>query len=687
MDLFIQQDVSFEKAAAGAKMPEDPNQWPQEILRQLFKQVSYMSDFSPHVVMDKVNPEMGYGFGHIEVMNQTETQLGADKSNMAAAGIRQARIPIIIKDGELAPLDLLITDDSKVCPLTESRLREAIFRPQAFDVTARTPGDQSLIGTLYPPYRQNYGFGGGGVAMNVGMGKEGMSSSKCIKCGKEKCGCFEKSASVLEAIIPMANMSDLAYFRDSLANTEVRTAYEKNAVATFDSVRTILLQQSETKLGSVQRFLKPSVSQLVRVEDGYLLKSASHKAWEPLIQQLSRGEALQKLGSKLVMAADMDGAVTMTDGATAAPEAEAGPIPGPISEFGVYCVRGSDGQEYTGYVLPRLIDVEGIQSPISFFTDGTHAAIQADILGIPADPSAAPELPGNNTPAGHGLFFNMEGPEGMEATIPMTLSGSYVAGPDQPITHSGETFDGNPVQVSRQPNIQVVMGFGDQMLVPMHWQWLPLDEAASVDLASSDGGENKQASAQRGMASVEVVSGGTDFSIRGFAVDKLASDQRSFLDLDAAMFLLAGLGVEQGYGMKKLAQASSGFEPIQVRVGRFIHPMEGRIKQAHAQAAEILRDFPSLKRQLFKEAAVLPDPEAVDTVLSIGFINPENLTTFVGYLPELETAQHKLSELLLAARLGMSDVPEGAIEKSVRSVEEVLEGLKTLAFQTPGAYN
>lgn len=666
MDLFIQPHISFEKTAAGAKLPEDPNQWPQEILRQLFKQVSFMSDFSPHVVMDKVNPEMGYGFGHVEVMNHTEAQMGTDPQNMAAAGIRQVRIPIIVKDGTLAPLDLLITDDSKVYPLTESRLRSALFRPQAFDVTARTPGDQSLIGTLYPPYRQNYGFGGGGVAMNVGMGKEG---------------------SVLEAVLPAANASDISSFKSALLHDGLGHLYEKNAAATFGALKTILETEQSTKQASVSSLLTPSVTQLVRTEDGYLLKSASHKAWQPEVRHYSRGEALQKLGSKLVMAADMNGAVTMADGAAAEEESPAPAAPmAPVTEGGMYSVQGADGQQYTGLVIPRLTDVEGTESPISLFYDGTHAAVQSDILGSPAE-GEAPPLEGTDNPAGHGLFFDMSGPEGIRATVPMTLSGSYITGPDQPMTHSGETFDGRPVHVSRQPNIQAIVGFGDQMLIPAHWQWLPLDQAASVDLASSDEDVSKQASAQRTFASVEVVSGGTDFTIRGFAVDKLASDQRSFLSLDDAMFLLGGLGVEQRYGMRKLAQASTGYEPVQIKIGRHIQLMGDRVKQAHTQAAEILAQMPNLKRQLFKEAAVLPDPEAVDTVLSIGFINPENLTTFIGYLPELEGAQSKLSELLMASRLGMSEVPESALEKSVRAMEEVLEGLKTLTFQGPASAN
>jgi hypothetical protein len=61
--------------------------------------------------------------------------------------------------------------------------------------------------------------------------------------------------------------------------------------------------------------------------------------------------------------------------------------------------------------------------------------------------------------------------------------------------------------------------------------------------------------------------------------------------------------------------------------------------------------------------------------------------TFVNYMPELNEAQMKLCELLLASRLGLKDIPEGALEKSIRATEEVLEGLKTLAFQGPGQYN
>jgi hypothetical protein len=285
------------------------------------------------------------------------------------------------------------------------------------------------------------------------------------------------------------------------------------------------------------------------------------------------------------------------------------------------------------------------------------------------------------------VFFTSEGGE-IVATIPLTVKSS-TAGPDlaQPTVYQAETYDGNPIEVSVQPNIQAVMGTPEgRMLVPEHWQWSPLDKTGEVALASAEPDVNKEAAALRTLASVDVVSGGSTFSVRGPAISKLANADTEFLNLDDAMFLLAGLGVAQGYGMRKLAEATAAREPVQVRIGRYIATAEEQKLAAVKSAERVLGNLPVLRRPLFKEAAVISDPMAVDTVLSLGFINPENITVFVSYLPELDEAQAKMCELLLAARLGLNDVPEGALEKSVRATEEVLEGLKTLAFQGPAEY-
>ena len=768
MDLFLSSEQVFEKVAGETTLPDDPNVWPREILQELYKQVPYVADFHPHVSMDKVDAEKGYGMGHIEVANQTEIQSGADPVQVAAAGVRTVRIPIIVKNKKMSPLDILITDSSKVVPLTESRLRQAIFRPQAFDITSKTPGDQSMIGQLYPPFRQNMGMGGGGggLSMNAGMGKEG--AEKCAECGKTDCSCpamkkkasskkllrkayhkahtaaaeavgnyraaghmepvdyrfrekaltladkrenqarkfskalqksgginhrgelaspmhdaqqLSKKASILNAILPTINTTDYLAFVDALNDPYTRTAFVKNAASTQAALTTLLNHDpTSVKHASVGSLVHPTVTQISRDVDGYKIKSASHHYWAPTEEIVDRGEVVRRYGTKVALAADMSGAATLTEGATAMSEEAPSEEPRPIEASGMYKVRDEQGRELLGAVITNLIDTDGTELPLALFTNGSQSAVQADIVGIPA--GGTPDLPSDLQVHGDGAFYSVE--DGvLKATIPMTFGSGYTSSPDEPDVHVGSTFDGREVEVSQQPNIQMVMGTEEgKMLVPAHWKWLPLTSSESVKLTTTEGDEEKSAAARVTYASVEVRCGGQDsFSVSGPAVEKLASEDRSFLSLDDTMFLLSGLGVDQVYGGKKLAQSMGAGAPVMVRIGRSIKMASDRDEDALAAAAEKLASIPSLKCYLFKEAASIPDPTAVDTILSLGFINPENMMTFMGYLPVIDDAQSKICELLLASRLGLQDVPTSALEKAVRSTEEILEGLKILAFQ------
>ena len=81
---------------------------------------------------------------------------------------------------------------------------------------------------------------------------------------------------------------------------------------------------------------------------------------------------------------------------------------------------------------------------------------------------------------------------------------------------------------------------------------------------------------------------------------------------------------------------------------------------------------------LAKEASVLDDALTVDKVLSLGFLNAENVATFVDMLPGLERAASAISEMLVAARLGMKDIPEVALERMMIALEDVILGLQRL---------
>lgn len=718
---FEPEPYLMEKTATETELPEDPNLWPQELLQELYKQVPYISDFEPHVQMDRVDGEKGYGFGHVQVQNQTEAEQSAPSEQLQSAGVRSVRIPVIIKGGKLQPFDVIVTDNSKMLPLTEGRLRQAIFRPQAFDVTSRTPGDQSMIAQLYPPYRQNTGIGSG-VSIDAGaMGKMASAFEEYLAADKLKHGrvgkitsegnlgdgtsgvledfvgkhvkeasadawgiydSMQKKGSILEAIISTVNESDYVKLAEALESPSMQGAVMKN-MSGMGPALAVLSTYSPTKLASVESLISPNVIQIRRGAGEYIVKTANTKYWQPKLEKISRGEAVERFGEKVVLAADTEGSATAvkdegvseeedprdedTQGSTA------------IAESGLYKVLDAQGNEHIGMVIVGLLDCDGTLLPLSLFTNGSKAAVQADMVGQPA--GQAFDLPtgdlGQNK--GYGFFFTQGAQGEIQATVPMDISSS-TQGPDGTLAMQGETFDGAPCEISVQPNVQTVVQTPDgRTLIPEGWQWSPLESADHLNLSTTEGEEEIEPEAKLSMASVFVRSDGSTFSFEGPAISKLGAAETRFLNLDDATFLLGALGANLSYGMKKLGESYNGREPVRIRVGRVIEPAGHQKHAALTKAAQ--RKIINWRKDLVKEATSIPDPVAVDTVLSLGFLSPENVTTFVSYLPVLEEAQSKLCEILVSARLGLQNIPTTALERSVRSIEEVLEGLKILAFQ------
>lgn len=731
--LFHSQEEFIEKTAGEVDLPDDPNQWAQSILQELYKQVPYITDYQPHVQMEKVDGERGYGLGHVEIQNQTEAPNDTDPAMLEATGIRTIRLPFIVKEKKLSPFDLLVNDDGQMIPLTENRIRQALFRPQAFDVTSRTPGDQSMIGQLYPPYRQNGGFGGGGVTMGAGsMGKEGsalesflspelqkeaMPAPKGIPAPDpaaveaqmtERYGAGNwsaiknqddhasatadqvrmleasnaaeatKKASILRAVLPTATTADHSRFTDELSkHASYLFSVNKYSCQDFNGILTRVVDAvpEQIKEGSWKAWVKPTVAQVRSTREGYVVKTASHHMWEPETELLSRGDVVTRYGVKVAMEADTSGAVTVAEGADAVGEEKEINL-NPVEAPGLYKVTDNQGREHVGMVVPQVVDLDGELTPLAIFTNGTVVAVQSEVFGEPA--GDASNLPSG--PVGKNGAFYTTTEEGIRMTIPFEFNDSYEM-EDQPKVFSGVSFDGRPVEVSVQPNIQDITPVDEKrILIPEDWLWLPMDGVEGISLVGTE--EAQAGNLGEKAACVRVISDGTSFSFKGTPLLKIANDQKNWLNLDDAMFLLSGLGVDQEHGATKLAEAAAFRKEASVMVGRIIEPRSELMKEAQAKARDMVHTLSSFKQpMLLKEAATFPDPTMVDAVLSLGFINPENIMTFVSYLPDLEDVQTKLCELLFSVRLGLKNLPQASLERAVRSLEETIEGLKVLGFQ------
>ena len=171
---------------------------------------------------------------------------------------------------------------------------------------------------------------------------------------------------------------------------------------------------------------------------------------------------------------------------------------------------------------------------------------------------------------------------------------------------------------------------------------------------------------------VRVITNGTEYTFQGQVIDKIAHvTPTQFIDKDDAVFLGAVLGQEpiqfaqDLVGMHKKASHEMWFTAGPVTL------MSERYAKAKTAAAAFVSKLPPLRAYLLKEAAMLEDPTAVDKVLSVGFINPENISIF-------ESVIRKLAELLVATRMGLHTVDEGALQRAMVHLDKVVAGLKTL---------
>jgi len=85
-----------------------------------------------------------------------------------------------------------------------------------------------------------------------------------------------------------------------------------------------------------------------------------------------------------------------------------------------------------------------------------------------------------------------------------------------------------------------------------------------------------------------------------------------------------------------------------------------------------------LRRDLTKEASAINDPEAADVVLSLNFINEDSLKGYIENIDEMRRTLSQLSQMLIASRLGLSDLDESALMKSIEGLDDVVLGLENI---------
>jgi hypothetical protein len=491
---------------------------------------------------------------------------------------------------------------------------------------------------------------------------------------KSQTGGMAKKASLLKAIAPTIREKDRDAFVEKIAaDPNLRVGFRRSGIAKD------LVEVMDTKLASVSdrldalsEAIPPSVVTFQKLPGGdFLVKAASVTAFEN--NTSAKGEVLPF--SEVAEAIGEDTAKSMQPGQVAT--AVSDPIKlqdtaqgntfKSVSDFGAYTVQDADGNGLKGYVFPQVLSWDKDLSPQStalFMNSGTHA-IQDGVVGESLKTDY--KLP-TDIPKGEGVFWGKDG----IATSPLNIKFG-ITGSDGVSRYTGTDTFGNEVKVAIVPGLKEPKALSEtEFAIPSDWSFTRLNK--KVNLSKSVGTADK---VKKEKTSAILFYNGSYNIKGGCGLDKVASELRQDMDAVGAEFILGILGVDGVTAKQKVAEARkrgqvefSGLKTVQLLSERF----EESIKTA----SELLTTLPNLKRDLIKEAAAMEDPGTVDKILALNFINPENLSTFIEYLPELEESNERMAEMVLAGYLGMKEIPIAAVERAMHNMEEVLEGLKAV---------
>ena len=497
----------------------------------------------------------------------------------------------------------------------------------------------------------------------------------------------EKKSSLLLAIASTISERDADTFVEKVANDPtLRAGFRRSGIAdtlveAFDLTKRA---SAGERLEALADRIEPTCITFQKLPGGdFLVKSANKNAFQQgpdaKGQVVPQEEVAQAMGPENAQAMKPGQTATaVTDPAQgAAPPAEnKSKI---IDEFCQCKVQDMMGNSLIGNCFPQSLAWDGAftPSPIAIFTNGSVYAMQDTVAGELL--GKATNLP-SDAPRGDGVFYSTEGGEAI-CTAPVTI-GSSAAGPDGlPVLMGTDSF-GTQLQISMAEGLKSPQRISDvEYALPASWKFMRLNN--QTQLVPDPSQMNKQASARAEGGSVTLFYNGGYHLSGGCGLEKLSADYRHDLDPVSAEFMLGVLGVDGVTAKQKVAEARKRGS-VKLAGLHTITTLAERYAGATKTASALMSKIPNLRRDLTKEAASIEDQGTVDSILSLNFINPENLATFVSYVPQLEMCGEKLAEMLLSSYLGMQELPEGAIDRAMKNLEEVIQGLKNIEHSMGG---
>jgi hypothetical protein len=637
------QDVSLHA------LGEDIEAWPEELIQKLKERVPQSNGMSMVVKFMKKDDENGAATGSIVVAS-------ADK---------QAIVPVIIKDFMLYPLDVFICD-KKLIPLTPDYFEGSFNNNKVFQKMEEYPAygglgrfeDSNLWNATYPPSLGRYAYASGGYPVLDAISetidptewKAYLQANPAVAAGFHKHGHAELIKKV--ANLRPVNMNEFRQGADNLIKRDIVMLRKEGP-------------NKYTILSNSDKVFSPVLVKGMGQCDLAQFASGISDHAEDDINDVDQN------GEKMLRVTTVPAGIHI--------EGDNASLPVELAnEFDHYVVRKKNGVEVEGYVIPKVVGFNMERVDLKIFIGKTMSTMQGEIAGIRMKNSAF-KMPACAPRAGQtGTFVHQPDASHGLATIPVTIK-SVVDDCGSKHLHVVD-LNGISFKVTLTSTVlDRIAPTPDGYLLPdTKFKWVPMQgfeevTNSAVDFAVKVAGTVKTANPVK-----VLYTGYGQYAIRG--LDKYAYEAGwtpMNLEEYQVKFLLSSLGASQEKVAHICKKARASTQAIVHNLN--LPPLKAeKIAAALPVARKMAKVASDLRCNLTKEASFVENSQTVDTLLSLNFVNPENIAKLVGKLPSFKASISSLASMLIASRLGVREIPEGAASTAMMRLVEVVNGLEAL---------
>lgn len=724
-DLFS-EDPQFRRAQY-TKLSDNTKEWPQEIGSMAMEQIPRDLELSVTIVFQKIDDTKGYAIG---------TAIASNRDGTSSIGI-----PIVVKSWHIAPLDLFFKE-GRMFPLTIENLAKAFYAPSlgATVATARplpNMADESHMDTRMPPMGGKYSYSSPTSSMlsaisgtlgadDITAFHSAVSTQPGVLAGFQKRGMFdhickwasEKPAATEQDDENLGHANGVFTVKKDGPN---KYRVWANTDGVFDPVLITTDRQSLRHILDLRRaelwdYDQDPLNSIDRYGEFTVVPPTPVYGNDIDGPTMGGSVALGTRKNPFVFDPLQDERVVRT-----------------TDRFGRYAVRDKSGVIAKGWVIPNVVTLDGNTTGLKLFIGRSLSAIQGRIAGIPINDEASVTMLADRPDTGKsGTLVYSDGNRVMATTPFQITSVTVYKGMRSIGTVDYKGVQANLILCPTMEGIVPVTskdGFGPLMgpkknyLVSAKMFFVCMPNLTSVSESPDD--FKKTASEYLDHAPLRISTANGRYIFRGHHVAKYASVAEAGRAASAARGAVVGptkaqffANADRDKSKKAVAASGDGTVKAAFDFNALSHPEAsfllgswglGREKIAEALGSakehvvlEVhhLRwpDVPSLTKQanlgdllaemtgaikgdirvLVKCASFLEDADTVDSVLSLGFVNPNNIHRFVLAQPMLEEVSSVMAKMLLASRMGISDIPEEATSSAISQIQRIIGGLNKL---------